>query len=84
VAKKEVLVCDVCESDEDVEDFTVASGDGELLVDLCPKHRQPLVELRRHGRWNRRADGPPARSASTRSSDTGASPLSDVMLVRFV
>ncbi|MCP9207823.1 hypothetical protein [Streptomyces cucumeris] len=41
----ELVRCDVCGTDDDVEGFTIIRGGKPKDVDLCGEHRGPLVEL---------------------------------------
>lgn len=45
VAKREILVCDVCGRDDDVLTVHISMDSEEVVVDLCPEHRQPVVNL---------------------------------------
>ncbi|MFJ9423408.1 hypothetical protein [Streptomyces sp. NPDC101249] len=41
----ELVRCDVCGGDEDVEGFTIVRDGKPKDVDLCGTHKAPLVEL---------------------------------------
>jgi hypothetical protein len=38
VAKREILVCDVCGRDDDVRTVHISMDAEEVVVDLCPEH----------------------------------------------
>lgn len=46
MAEKTVLICDVC-GEGNAHRIEVHFEDGRLEVDLCDKHRSPLMDLKR-------------------------------------
>jgi hypothetical protein len=46
----EVASCDACGSDGDIESFRITSATQTMHLDLCPKHREPLVQVMAIGR----------------------------------
>lgn len=59
----ELVRCDVCGTDDDVEGFTIIRGGKPKDVDLCGEHRGPLVEL--YGLGVEQAAPQPKKSART-------------------
>ena len=50
----EVRTCDVCGSDNGVEQYQVSGSLGSSTVDLCTRHAAPLVEVMTAGKLRRR------------------------------
>lgn len=46
MARKTIVVCDICESDSNVAAWEVKAADGnKVKVELCGTHGQPLARL---------------------------------------
>jgi hypothetical protein len=46
----EVASCDQCGSEGDIESFRITSATQTMHLDLCPEHREPLVQVMDIGR----------------------------------
>jgi hypothetical protein len=47
VARKIIVVCDVCGSEQDVKRFTLSGGGQTVRPELCAEHAAPLAALLR-------------------------------------
>lgn len=45
MARKFIIVCDICESDKDVQSWEVRHDGGKKRVELCATHSKPLADV---------------------------------------
>jgi len=45
VAKKVITVCDICDSDRDVQQWEIKGEEGKAKPELCGTHSAPLKRL---------------------------------------
>lgn len=60
MARKVITVCDICESDRDVQQWEIKGEDGKAKPELCGTHSAPLKRLL-NPQAESTADAPQAR-----------------------
>jgi hypothetical protein len=79
-----VAVCDICQSDQDVDSYTISSGRRKVVADLCGGHREPLEGLLNKGqattpaRPRKAASKPPAKPGRASRSRIKVTPIDEV------